>query len=61
MPVYVGAYRLNQKLYQVIVNGRTGEVQGDRPYSWIKITLFVLTILFVLGFCALVAAIFGNR
>jgi ribosomal protein S27E len=61
MPVYVGAYRLNQKLYQVVVNGRTGEVQGERPYSWIKITLFVLTILFVLGFCALVAAIVGNN
>lgn len=61
MPVYVGAYRLNQKLYQVVVNGRTGEVQGDRPYSWIKITLFILTILFALGFCALIASIFGNR
>ena len=57
LPVYVGAYRLNQKLYQVVVNGRTGEVQGDRPYSWVKITLFVLTILFVIGFCALVGAI----
>jgi ribosomal protein S27E len=60
MPVYVGAYRLNQKLYQVIVNGRTGEVQGDRPYSWIKIALFVTTILIVLGFCALIAAVFGG-
>ncbi len=42
MPVYVGAYRLNEKLYQVIVNARTGEVQGERPYSWVKITLAVL-------------------
>lgn len=25
-----------------MINGRTGEVQGERPYSWIKITLAIL-------------------
>jgi uncharacterized membrane protein len=25
-----------------MVNGRTGKVQGERPYSWIKITLAIL-------------------
>jgi DNA-directed RNA polymerase subunit RPC12/RpoP len=49
LPVYAGAYRLNQKVFQVVVNGRTGEVQGDRPYSVWKITLFILLILFVIG------------
>lgn len=45
LPVYVGAYRLNQKVYQVMVNGRTGEVQGERPYSFWKIFFFVLCLL----------------
>ncbi|MDT4954784.1 MAG: hypothetical protein QOJ02_2922 [Acidobacteriota bacterium] len=49
LPVYAGAYRLNQKVFQVVVNGRTGEVQGDRPYSIWKITLFILFILFLIG------------
>jgi DNA-directed RNA polymerase subunit RPC12/RpoP len=49
LPVYVGAYRLNEKVYQVIVNGRTGEVQGDRPYSFWKIALFVLFLLLIVG------------
>lgn len=57
LPVYAGAYRLNQKVYQIVINGRTGEVQGDRPYSVIKIALLVLTILFVLGFILLVMAL----
>jgi DNA-directed RNA polymerase subunit RPC12/RpoP len=48
LPVYVGAYRLQQKLYQVVVNARTGEVQGERPYSWIKITLFTIFVLSLL-------------
>jgi DNA-directed RNA polymerase subunit RPC12/RpoP len=58
LPVYAGAYRLNQKVYQVVINGRTGEVQGDRPYSALKITLFVLGILLALG---LFFAIFGGN
>jgi hypothetical protein len=42
LPVYIGAYRFSEKVYQVMVNARTGEVQGDRPYSVWKIILFVL-------------------
>ena len=41
LPVYAGAYRFNQKIYQIVVNGRTGEIQADRPYSIWKIALFV--------------------
>jgi len=48
LPVYAGAYRFNSKVYQIVVNGRTGEIQGDRPYSVWKIALFVTAILFVL-------------
>jgi hypothetical protein len=39
LPVFVSAYKFKDKLYQFLVNGRTGEIQGQRPYSWIKITL----------------------
>ncbi|HVF56184.1 MAG TPA: hypothetical protein VM934_08535 [Pyrinomonadaceae bacterium] len=49
LPVYVGAYRFNAKVYQVVVNGRTGEVQGERPYSVWKILFFVLFLLLVGG------------
>ncbi|WP_323221566.1 hypothetical protein [Spirulina sp. 06S082] len=30
-----------------MVNARTGEVQGDRPYSWLKITLAAIAFLIV--------------
>ncbi len=42
LPVWMLAYRYRDKTYQVVVNAGTGEVQGDRPYSWIKITLAIL-------------------
>jgi ribosomal protein S27E len=34
------------KVFQVMVNARTGEVQGERPYSAVKILLLVIAILF---------------
>ena len=48
LPVWIGAYRLQGRVYQVLVNARTGEVQGERPYSAIKITLLSAAILLVM-------------
>lgn len=42
LPVWVAAYRYRGKPYQFVVNGQTGEVQGERPYSMIKIAIAVL-------------------
>ena len=39
----------------VLINGRSGVVMGERPWSWVKITFFVLAIVLVL---AAIAAIF---
>jgi predicted RNA-binding Zn-ribbon protein involved in translation (DUF1610 family) len=48
LPVWVGAYRFQNKVFQFQVNARSGEVQGQRPWSWIKITLAVIAALIVL-------------
>ena len=42
LPTWLMAYRYKEKVYQVMINAGTGEVQGERPYSWVKITLAVL-------------------
>jgi hypothetical protein len=47
LPVWIGAYRFQGKVYQVAVNARTGEVQGERPYSVWKIVLLAAVILLV--------------
>ncbi len=52
LPVWVSAYRYRAKVYRFLVNARTGEVQGERPWSWIKITLAVLAGLIVVGAAA---------
>jgi ribosomal protein S27E len=49
LPVWIGAYRFQNRVFQVVVNARTGEVQGERPYSAAKIILLIACILFVIG------------
>lgn len=42
LPVWISAYKYNNKLYHFTVNACTGEVVGERPYSAAKITLAVI-------------------
>jgi DNA-directed RNA polymerase subunit RPC12/RpoP len=41
LPVYLAAYRFEDKVYQVMVNGQTGMVAGQKPVAWWKIWLLV--------------------
>ncbi len=41
LPIWISAYRYRGKVYRFMVNGRTGEVQGERPWSVVKITLAI--------------------
>ena len=50
LPIWMAAYKYNNKSYRFMVNGQTGEVQGERPYSWWKIGFAVLGVaVLVLG------------
>ena len=49
LPVWLGAFRYGGKVYRVCVNGRTGEVQGERPWSAWKIAFLVLLAAILLG------------
>ncbi len=56
LPVWVSSFRYNDKVFRVVVNARTGEVAGDRPYSGWKIFFFVLLIVAVItGIIVLIA------
>lgn len=51
LPVFLANYRYNTKLYHFMVNGQTGEVQGQAPVDWVKVAIVVIIVL------AIVAAI----
>jgi len=54
LPVWMAAYKYGGKSYRFLVNGQTGEVQGERPWSAWKITFAVVGGLIVLGAAAYV-------
>jgi len=49
LPVWLAAYKYRGKTYRFVVNGATGRVQGERPYSAIKIAIAVVCGLIVAG------------
>ncbi len=44
LPIWTAAYKYNGKSFRFLVNGQTGEVQGERPYSAWKIAFAVLLV-----------------
>ncbi|SEK36894.1 RNA polymerase I-specific transcription initiation factor Rrn7 [Roseovarius nanhaiticus] len=56
LPVWMAAYKYRGQSYRFVVNGRTGRVQGERPWSAWKIAFAVLIGLLVAAAIGYVAA-----
>ena len=50
LPVWVGSYRFDGRVFQMIVNAQTGEVDGERPFSKGKVLLLIIVIILILVF-----------
>lgn len=42
LPIWSAAFRFKNRSFRFVVNGQTGKVQGERPYSWFKITAAII-------------------
>lgn len=49
LPVWLAAYKYRGETYRFVVNGRTGRVQGERPYSKVKIAIAAILFAIVAG------------
>ncbi|MBV7409122.1 TFIIB-type zinc finger domain-containing protein [Maritimibacter sp. DP1N21-5] len=49
LPVWLAAYKYRGKTYRFVVNGQSGKVQGERPWSAWKIALAVIAGLVLAG------------
>ena len=56
LPVWLAAYKYRGKTYRFVVNGRTGRVQGERPWSAWKIAIVVTLGVIVAGAVGYVVA-----
>lgn len=49
LPIWTAAYKYRGKTYRFVVNGQTGSVKGERPWSWVKIAIAVIIGAIVVG------------
>lgn len=49
LPIWVGGYRYRGKSFRFLVNGQTGEIQGEAPISFWKVLIAVILGLIVVG------------
>lgn len=49
VPVYIAAYIYNSAVFRLVVNGQSAKVIGKAPWSWVKITFAVLTVLAIIA------------
>jgi len=49
LPVWLAAYKYRSKTFRFVVNGQTGAVEGERPYSAWKIAFAVVLGLIIAG------------
>jgi len=57
LPVWISAYRYRGRAFRILINARTGEVQGERPYSPWKIAGAIIAGLLLIGAIVAVIAI----
>lgn len=58
LPIWINTYKYKGKTYHFLINGQSGEVQGEPPVSAMKILMLVLGIL---AFVVLLYAMFGGK
>ncbi len=65
LPLWIGAYRYQEKSYRVLVNGQTGKVGGAKPKDQVKvigtIAAVVVTILFLVALVILGVVLYGEQ
>jgi DNA-directed RNA polymerase subunit RPC12/RpoP len=57
LPVWLSAYRYREKVYRTLINARTGEVQGERPFSAWKIACATIAALAVIALMVILASL----
>jgi DNA-directed RNA polymerase subunit RPC12/RpoP len=61
LPIWIAAYRYNQKVFRFLVNGQSGEVVGEAPWSVWKILALVVTMAAVIGLIIFLYLRYGEQ
>jgi Zn finger protein HypA/HybF involved in hydrogenase expression len=59
LPLWLSSFRYDNTVYRFVVNARTGEAVGERPYSKLKIAMAVLGVIALITAIVLLVKYFG--
>ena len=57
LPIWVMAYRYEDKVYRFLMNGQSGRFTGQAPFSWAKLIQILIVVLVVVLGCVGVVAV----
>jgi hypothetical protein len=63
LPFFLATFMFEGRSYQVLINGQTGKISGQRPVDWTKIWLVIAALLvpgLLLSFLGLLTLPFGG-
>jgi hypothetical protein len=56
LPVWIASYPYKGKVYRYMVNGLSGKVQGEKPVSWIRVTIAVIIVVVIIAIIVYLAS-----
>lgn len=60
LPIWISAFRYKERIFRILVNARTGEVQGERPWSKGKIAALIAMIVVAIVALAVILRMSGG-
>lgn len=60
LPVWISSYTYKDKVFRYMINGQTGEVQGNAPISGWKVFLTILSIVGLIALVIVLIEIYGS-
>jgi hypothetical protein len=60
LPVWIASYPYKGRVYRYMINGQTGEVQGQKPVSWIRVAIAVVIVLIIAAVIIFVLSLSEN-
>ena len=49
-PIWIANFKFKEKVYNIVVNGQTGQIRGEAPVSPVKVAIAIAIVIAVIAF-----------
>ncbi len=61
LPVHVLTYRYHDRIYRFLVNGQTGKIYGEKPWSTLRISMAIIAVVLLIALVILVFYVLSRQ